>query len=162
MPAAAPTASRFRRYHRSAFTLLELLVVIAIIAILAGLVAPEILSNTSDAKTQAARSQIEMLGLALDSYRLHTGDYPTTEQGLSALRTMPTTGDIPRGWRGPYLRRIVPLDSWERPYVYMSPGTVNPGAYDLFTLGRDAAPGGGGEDRDITSWGDTVVTTGLR
>ena len=143
--------------RRSGFTLIELLVVIAIIATLAGIIAPEILRHTSDAKTQAAATQIDMLGLALDSYRLDNGRYPSTEQGLAALRTMPVAGELPANWRGPYLRRMVPTDPWGRPYGYVSPGQRNPGGFDLFTLGRDGKTGGEGEDTDITSWGESVA-----
>ena len=104
---------------RAGFTLIELLVVIAIIAVLAGVVAPEVLRNAGDAKAQAARSQVEMFGLALDAYRLDNDEYPTTEQGLAALRTMPVVGGrngaLPRRWRGPYLRRVVPDDPWGTP-----------------------------------------------
>ena len=142
---------------RRGFTLIELLVVIAILAALAALVAPEILRNAGDARTQAAKSQIEMLGLGLDGYRLDNHAYPSTEQGLSALRTLPVSGEPPRNWRGPYLRRVVPMDSWGRPYVYVAPGRANPTGYDLYSLGRDGSVGGEGEDADATSWGGPVV-----
>jgi general secretion pathway protein G len=135
------------------FTLIELLVVIAMIGVLAGLVAPTIFRNLGEANAAAARSQIEIFALALDSYRLDNHAYPTTEQGLAALRTLPATGEALRTWRGPYLRKVVPLDPWGRPYHYVSPGRENPGSYDLYTLGRDGMPGGEGEDADITSWG---------
>jgi general secretion pathway protein G len=128
-----------------------MLVVIAIIAVLAAVVAPEIFRNVGDANTSAARSQVEVFGLALDQYRLDAHAYPTTEQGLAALRIAPPAGV--RGWRGPYLKRPVPDDPWGHPYVYLSPGRVNPQAYDLYSLGRDAREGGEGEDADITSWG---------
>jgi len=141
---------------RRGFTLIELLVVIAIIATLAAVVAPQVFRNVGDAKASAAKSQIEIFALALDSYRLDNDVYPSTEQGLAALRTMPTTGDIPRNWRGPYLRKTVPLDPWGRPYVFVSPGTENPASYDLYSLGRDGKIGGEGEDADITSWGGAV------
>ena len=147
--------------RRGGFTLVELLVVIAIIAVLAGVVAPEVLRNAGDAKAQAARSQVEMFALALDSYRLDNDDYPTTEQGLAALRTMPViggrNGEPPKNWRGPYLRRVVPDDPWGKPYVYIAPGRANPTTYDLYTLGRDAKIGGQGEDADVTSWGGEVT-----
>ena len=143
--------------RRGGFTLIELLVVIAIIATLAGIVAPEILRHTSDAKAQAAASQVEMLSLALDTYRLDNGSYPSTEQGLSALRVMPTIGGAPQNWRGPYLRRTVPSDPWGRPYSYASPGRYNRGGFDLFSLGRDGRSGGEHEDADITSWGGAVA-----
>jgi general secretion pathway protein G len=138
---------------RRAFTLIELIVVIVVIAILAGLVGPMVFGNVGDAKVQAARAQIELLGLALDAYRLDNDAYPTTAQGLEALRVLPTSEPLPRRWRGPYLRKTVPLDPWGRPYVYRAPGEVNPGSYDLLSLGRDGRPGGEGEDADLTSWG---------
>lgn len=138
------------------FTLIELLVVIAIIATLATLVAPSILRNAGDAKIQGATAQIEMFGLALETYRLDNDRYPTSEQGLSSLRTPPTAGEVPPNWRGPYLRRVLPPDPWGRSYYYLSPGRDNPQSYDLYTLGRDGIVGGDGEDGDITSWGGPV------
>jgi general secretion pathway protein G len=145
---------------RAGFTLLELLVVIAIIATLAGVVAPAVFRNVGDAKASAAKSQIELLALALSQYRLDSDQFPTTEQGLAALRALPTVGDAmsdaPRNWRGPYLARVVPLDPWGRPYVYVSPGQQNPASFDLYTLGRDGREGGTGEDADVTSWSGPV------
>jgi len=134
------------------FTLIELLVVITVIAILAGLVAPMVFSHVGDAKTSAGRAQIELLGLGLEAYRLDNDYYPSTAQGLEALRTRPTGQPEARNWRGPYLRKTVPLDPWGRPYIYKSPGDANPQGYDLLTLGRDGQPGGTNEDADITSW----------
>lgn len=144
---------RWRKWaSRSGFTLIEILVVIAVIATLASIVAPSVFRNVGDAKVGAARSQIEIFAVALESYRLDNDIYPTTEQGLAALRTLPTTGEAPRNWRGPYLRRSVPLDPWGRPYVYISPGHINPESYDLLSYGRDGKSGGEGEDADLTSW----------
>src|ERR1700722_19291814 len=146
-----------RTGSRQGFTLIELIVVIAIIATLAAVVAPAVFRNVGDAKTSAAKSQIEVFALALNAYRLDNDVFPTTDQGLVALRTLPATGDLPRNWRGPYLSKVVPLDPWGRPYVYVSPGTVNLESYDLYTLGRDGKPGGDGEDADITSWGGPIA-----
>jgi len=148
--------ARTRSGGRRAFTLIELIVVIAIIATLAAVVAPAIFQNVGDAKTSAAKSQVEMLGLALNAYRLDNDRFPTSEQGLEALRTPPVAGEVPRNWRGPYLTRVVPVDPWGRTYLYVSPGTGNPKSYDLYTLGRDGRPGGVDEDSDVTSWGGPV------
>ncbi|MEJ2546462.1 MAG: type II secretion system major pseudopilin GspG [Gemmatimonadota bacterium] len=133
-------------------TLIEIMVVIIVLGLLAGLVGPRILGRVSEARSATARTQIELIGVALDSYRLDTGRYPTTEQGLAALREAPTREPVPRNWRGPYLQRAVPLDPWEREYLYVSPGEVNPESYDLYTLGRDGIPGGEGEDTDVRGW----------
>ena len=149
-----PRPERMRR--RRGFTLLELLVVLAIIATLVAVVAPAIFRNVGDAKTDAAKSQIEILTLALDAYRLDNDSYPTSEQGLAALRVRPTAGASPHNWRGPYLRKDAPPDPWGRPYLYVAPGVENPTSYDLYTLGRDGKPGGSDEDADITSWGGPV------
>jgi general secretion pathway protein G len=138
---------------RRGFTLIELIVVIVVIAILAGLVGPMVFANVGDAKIQAARTQIELFGLALDAYRLDNDAYPTTAQGLAALRVLPANEPLPRRWRGPYVRKEIPLDPWGRPYVYAAPGLANPESYDLVSLGRDGRPGGAGEDADLTSWG---------
>jgi general secretion pathway protein G len=138
---------------REGFTLVEILVVIIVIAILATLVAPNVFQHVGRAKDTTARAQMEMLGAAVDAYRLDNDQYPTTEQGLAALNTRPTAGPVPRDWRGPYLKkRDVPLDPWGKPYVYRSPGTANPEGYDLLTLGRDGREGGTGEDADILGW----------
>jgi general secretion pathway protein G len=134
------------RRTRQGFTLIEILVVIVVIAILATLVAPNIFQNVG-----AAKSQIEMLGAALDAYRLDNGAYPTTQQGLNALWEKPTI-DPPANWRAPYLRKAVPLDPWTHSYVYVFPGEQNPNGYDLISYGADGVPGGDGENADILSW----------
>jgi len=133
-------------------TLIEILVVIIVLGLLAGLVAPQIIGRVSEARSATAHTQIELLSVALDNYRLDNGRYPTTDQGLAALRTRPTADPLPPNWRGPYLRKEVPTDPWNRPYLYRSPGIENPQGYDLLTLGADGVPGGEGEDADIMSW----------
>ncbi len=137
---------------RRGFTLIEILVVIIVLGMLAALVGPRILGRVSEAKSATARTQIELLGLALDSYRLDNGGYPTTEQGLDALNEKPTREPLAQNWRGPYLKKALPLDPWGRPYVYQSPGEHGASSYDLSTLGRDGQPGGSEEDADLTSW----------
>jgi general secretion pathway protein G len=143
--------ARHRNGRRSGFTLIEILVVIVVIAILATLVAPNVFQHVGTAKQATARSQIEMLGAALDAYRLDNGSYPTTQQGLDALWQKPTV-DPPANWRSPYLRKPVPLDPWQRPYIYLYPGQVNPTGYDLLSYGADGLPGGEGENADVVSW----------
>lgn len=138
--------------RRHGFTLIEILVVIIVLGMLAALVGPRILGRVSEAKGATARTQIELLGLALDSYRLDNGSYPTSEQGLAALNEKPGREPLPQNWRGPYLRKNIPADPWGRPYLYHSPGESNPSAYDLFTLGRDGQPGGMDEDADVLGW----------
>lgn len=144
-------AGHSTRRRTAGFTLIEILVVIVVIAILATLVAPNIFQHVGAAKDATAKSQIEMLGAALDAYRLDNGRYPSTEQGLNALWEKPTI-DPPNNWRAPYLRKPVPLDPWGRPYTYFFPGQTNVNGYDLISFGADGKPGGEGEDADITSW----------
>lgn len=129
------------------FTLLELLVVMVIIGLLAGYVGPRFFGQISKSEVKAARAQLDALQKALDQYRLDTGRYPSTEQGLQALREKPL--DEAR-WGGPYLSKAVPKDPWGRDYQYKMPG--DHGEYDLLSLGHDGRPGGEAEDADITSW----------
>lgn len=129
------------------FTLLELLVVIAIIGLLAGYVGPKYFGQLGKAEVKAAKAQIDAMEKALDQYRFDVGRYPTTEQGLNALVTQPA--GVTK-WAGPYLKKGVPLDPWGKPYIYKIPGEH--GEYDLYTYGRDGAPGGTGEDADIGNW----------
>ena len=115
------------------FTLLELLVVIVIIGLLAGYVAPRYFSQVGKSQIQVARAQIDALDKALDQYRLDKRRYPTAEEGLSAIQ--------------PYLKKALPNDPWDRPYVYRIPGAK--GEYEILSYGRDGKPGGSGEDADI-------------
>jgi general secretion pathway protein G len=131
-------------------------VVIAVIAILATLVGQSVFRNVGDARSTTARSQIEILSSALETYRMDNFAYPTTAQGLTVLRARPAEGTALTTWRGPYIRKSVPMDPWGNPYRYVSPGVQNPESYDLYTLGRDGLVGGEGEDADITSWGEAV------
>ncbi|MDO8959512.1 MAG: type II secretion system major pseudopilin GspG [Rhodocyclaceae bacterium] len=126
------------------FTLLELLVVVAIIGLLAAFVGPRYVSQIGKSETAAARAQIEALARALDTFRLDTGHYPSSAQGLGALRERPA-GEAK--WNGPYLQKDVPADPWGKPYVYRTPGARSD--FELLSLGRDGAPGGSGENADI-------------
>jgi len=131
----------------SGFTLIELIVVVVIIGLLAGLVLPQFFRQEEKAKLKATRAQIELLGTALDTFRLDIGRYPTTEEGLQALRQKPATLDR---WDGPYIKKELPEDPWGKPYVYKSPGDHGP--YDIISYAADGVPGGEGDNRDITSW----------
>lgn len=147
------SSSREKRIQaRGGFTLIEMIVVMIIIAVIAGLVGPRLFKNVARAKQNAAKAQIELLGIALDQYRLDNDMYPTTEQGLSALITQPITPPISENWDGPYLRKEVPLDPWGREYNYESPGRMDAEGYDLYSFGGDGIEGGEDEDADIVSW----------
>ena len=137
---------RKRPKDKKGFTLVELLVVMAIIALLAALVGPKLFPKLGKGKQSAAKAQIELIGQALDQFRLDVGRYPTTQEGLNALMVNPGVDN----WEGPYLKKALPPDPWGKPYQYMCPGTH--GEYDMFSYGRDGNPGGDGEDRDVTSW----------
>jgi general secretion pathway protein G len=126
------------------FTLLELLVVIVIIGLLAGYVAPRYFSQVGKSEIQVAKAQIESLEKALDQFRLDTRRYPTAEEGLEALVSRP--GNV-SGWSGPYLKKAVPNDPWDRPYLYRIPGEKR--EFEIVSYGRDGKPGGSGEDADI-------------
>jgi general secretion pathway protein G len=128
---------------------MELVVVIIIIGVLAALVGPKFFGRVSEAKQKAAKAQIELFGTALDSLRLDVGRYPTTEEGLKALREKPSGMDT---WKGPYLPKEIPSDPWGKPYAYKSPGSH--GDYDLISYGLDGTEGGEGENLDIVSWKD--------
>jgi general secretion pathway protein G len=139
-----------RRSRQDGFTLIEIMVVMAIIAMLAAMVGPRLIRQQEKAAVKAAQAQVERLGTALDTYRLDMGRYPTTQEGLGALMQPPGGGAASR-WDGPYLNKDVPLDPWDNPYQYRSPGGGGR-PYDLFSFGADGAPGGDGDNRDITSW----------
>lgn len=138
--------------QRRGFTLIEVMVVITVIAIMATLVAPNVFQHVGTAKDATARAQIEMLGAALDAYRLDNGRYPTTQQGLVALVSAPPAEPRPRNWTGPYLRKDLPLDPWDNAYLYESPGQRHPNGFDLMSYGSDGQPGGEGDAADITNW----------
>lgn len=134
---------------RAGLTLIELIVVLIVIGLLAGLVAPQILGRVGEARITTARAQVELLGVALENYRLDNGVYPGTAQGLEALRTRPAGSPEPRNWRGPYIRKPVPVDPWGHPYIYRSPGDKDRNGFDLMSAGRDGKSGGADEDADI-------------
>jgi general secretion pathway protein G len=131
------------------FTLIELLIVMVIISLLAALVAPRFFGQEKKAKQRGTKGQIALLESAVDTYRLDIGRYPTTEQGLEALRERPDGIDK---WDGPYLRKELPQDPWGNRYVYESPSEH--GDYAIMSYGVDGKPGGEEMDMDIVSWKD--------
>lgn len=134
--------------HRRGFTLIELLVVLVILGLLAGLVGPRVIKHLGDSKTKTAMLQIEEFSAALDVYRLETGRYPSSDQGLNSLVEKPSGTEE---WDGPYLRKkTIRKDPWGNDYRYVSPGEN--GAFDLYSLGADNTSGGEGEDRDVLGW----------
>lgn len=137
---------------RSGFTLIEIMVVVFIIGILLAIVAPKLIGRTDDARVVEAKAQIKNFDTALKLYKMDSGFYPSTEQGLESLIAPPVTGRIPGNYRdGGYLEknRLV-TDPWGNPYIYISPGTQ--GEYDILSYGADGQPGGEKYDADISNW----------
>ena len=140
-------ASNKLKNSHTGFTLLELLVVMVIIGLLASYVGPKYFSQVGKSEIKIAQAQIDGFEKALDHYRLDTGHYPSTADGLAALTSKPSSE---AKWDGPYLKKGVPPDPWENPYQYRMPGEH--GEYDLYSYGKDGQTGGTGENADITNW----------
>ena len=131
-----PITSQVRKNPQSGFTLIELLVVMVIIGLLAALVVPKFFGHVDKAMQQDAQAQIELLGQALDLYRLENHKYPNTDEGLKAIAS--------------YLKKELPKDPWGNKFEYRSPGEH--GDYDLVSYGADSVEGGEDNNRDIVSW----------
>lgn len=136
----------------SGFTLLEVIVVVFILSILAAIVAPRIIGRTDDARIAEAKVQIRNFETALKLFKIDNGFYPDTQQGLEALVEKPAAGKIPEKYReGGYLeQRKIPVDPWNNPYLYVSPG-LN-GDFDIISFGADGKEGGQEKDADIRNW----------
>ena len=144
-----PTGRRhLRRALRRGFTLIELMVVLVIIGVLAALIVPNVLERADDARSMAARTDVNNLMQALKLYKLDNQRYPTAEQGLAALIAKPTSGPIPPNWK-PYLDKL-PNDPWNNPYQYLNPGIK--GEVDVLSFGADGQAGGEGKNADVGSW----------
>ncbi|MEZ5401723.1 MAG: type II secretion system major pseudopilin GspG [Bryobacteraceae bacterium] len=137
-----------RRKSLAGVTLIEMLVVVTIIALFAAVVGPNIFKNTDKARVTAARTQVDNFMTALASYKMDTGQLPTTEMGLQALRARPQGVN---GWNGPYLGKEVPMDPWGRPFLYKYPSERGDEP-EVICLGADGQPGGEGLNGDIVSW----------
>jgi general secretion pathway protein G len=140
---------RFRKDRRRGFTLMEVLLVLVILAVLGSLAALSYDAIRRRADLNAAKSQIGLFKTPIQMYQMAIGSFPTTAQGLDSLRAAP--GDLPNPakWDGPYLDKEVPLDPWDKPYQYASPGSHNPDGYDVWSSGPD---GVNGTDDDIGNW----------
>lgn len=139
----------FRRSDENGFTLVELMVVIVILGLLATIVAINVIPQGDKAKSVRAKSDISTIEGALDMYKLQNDIYPTTSQGLEALVTAPAGSDATKYQRGGYIKKL-PIDPWNRPYLYAAPGTH--GDVDIWTYGADGKEGGEGGDADVTNW----------
>lgn len=134
---------KMKNRSQRGFTLIEMLVVLVLISLLAGLVGPKLFNQVGSSKTKVASAQIELFVSALNTYRLDVGDYPTSQQGLNALMTAPEGST---GWNGPYMAKEVPVDPWNRSYVYQR---KDDGEFALYSYGRNGTEGGEGEDQDV-------------
>jgi general secretion pathway protein G len=145
---AQPT-KRNRRRSQAGVTLIEMLVVVTIIGLFVALVGPNLFKRADEAKIVAARSQIDSFMTALGTYKLDTGTFPSTEQGLAALRIKPADATL---WNGPYMPKDIPKDPWGHDFVYRFPGEHQPDEPEIICLGADGQPGGEGIYADIVSW----------
>ena len=133
------------------FTFVETIVTISIILILSAAVGFSAIRYVDRARVAACRNQIETFRLALQTYFLDCGLYPTEAQGLHALWEKPTMPPIPSRWDGPYIDRLLPSDPWGNDYVYKNPGERNL-PFSIMSFGADGRPGGEGRNADIHSW----------
>ena len=139
-----------RKTYQAGFTLIEVMIVIVIMGIMASLIVPKIMGRPDEARVVASKQDIASILQALKLYRLDNQRLPSTEQGLQALVTKPSSPPVPSNWKSDgYLDRL-PKDPWGNPYQYLSPG-LN-GDTDVFSFGSDGAIGGEGNDADIGSW----------
>ena len=136
--------------NKKGFTLIEIMLVVVIIGVLVAMVVPNIAGRSEQARVTAAKTDIESnLATALDLYKLDNAAFPTSEQGLAALLTEPTSAPAPIKWNGPYLKKKkLPKDPWNREYVYVYPGEHNKDSYDLASLSADGVE----SKDDITNW----------
>jgi len=145
--------TKLLRRRCGAFSLPEILIALVILTTITLLIMPRLSGKTEKARRSAALMDIERgLSAALDDYEADNGRFPTSQQGLDALLTKPSSEPVPRNWQGPYLKKKSILDPWGYPYQYHSPGQKNPHSYDLWSFGADGKEGGEGPDMDVVNW----------
>lgn len=132
---------------RRGFTIIELLAVATIIALLAVFVVPRAFKGLGKAKHDIAKGKVAIIEGALARFEYSCGRLPADTEGLEALMTAPA--DVQGRWDGPYLKKSDLLDPWDRPYLYLQQGIINPSSYDVFSYGADGQPGGDGDNADI-------------
>jgi general secretion pathway protein G len=142
------TSTCRRKKSQSGVTLIEMLVVVVIMGLFVGLVGVNLFKRADEAKRTATRAQIDSFMTAVGAYKLDTGNFPSTDQGLLALRVKP---DGVQQWAGPYLPKDIPPDAWGHDYLYKFPGEHGDEP-DIISLGADGQPGGEGNNADIVSW----------
>lgn len=136
-----------RSRNKSGFSLIEMLIVLALIALIIGLVVTNLGKILGGSEEKVAKAFIQGLETPLMAYRLDIGTYPSTDEGLQALRSAPAGKE--KRWNGPYLKKL-PLDPWKHPYQYRFPGEKNPDSYDVWSYGAAGVP----NDKEIGNWGE--------
>jgi len=136
-----------KKQKRKAFTLIELLVVIIILSMLAAFTAPKLFQYVGKSKRDLAKPKLALVEGAIERFALDCGQYPDDSEGLEALLIAPS--GLEEKWTGPYLKRSQLLDPWDNPIIYIGEGEINPGSFDLISLGADGSEGGEGDAEDI-------------
>jgi general secretion pathway protein G len=140
--------------RKRGFTLIEIMAVVLIIGMLSGIVGFAVFQQVEKARVVTARAQVDRLESSLELYNMDNGRFPTTEQGLTALISEPSTAPEPPNYQpGGYLKGgQLPLDPWGNEFQYESPGSNNQGSYDLWSFGKDGIAGGEEANADIGNW----------
>ena len=139
-----------KKRRRKAFTIVELLVVVLIISMLAAFVAPKLFTGIGRTKAKLTRAKMATIENAIGRFYMACDRYPDDAEGLDVLISLaPPEGVEENNWAGPYLKASDLVDLWDRPFIYVANGEINPGSYDLISLGQDGMDGGEGDNADI-------------